>query len=133
MKVLESVKSELDEKFQKIQETPAGFDFFVAIHDFVEHIESHSSLLKTLSKSLEPNQGLKIPSKYFYLKQIYQGLEDANSKSKIDIGHARCMVLVDLNQIRDNNFSESNSFWKNRDSIRKVTGEIYGLLNLVPA
>ena len=120
MKVLEKVKNVLDEKFKKVQETPAGFDFFIAIHDFIEHIESHSSLLKNI----------QISNKYLYLKQIYQGLEDANSISDIDIGHARSMVLVDLIQIRNNIFSESNTFWKNRDTIRKVSGEIYGQLNL---
>ena len=30
---------DLDRKFQKVVTTPAGFDFFMAIHDFIEHIE----------------------------------------------------------------------------------------------
>ncbi len=37
MKLLEKVKSELDEKFQKVLKTSASFDFFVAIHDFIEY------------------------------------------------------------------------------------------------
>jgi hypothetical protein len=29
------VKNELDKRFQKVAKTPASFDFFAAIHDFV--------------------------------------------------------------------------------------------------
>lgn len=129
MKLLEKVKSDLDQKFQKVLRTPASFDFFVAIHDFIEHIELHASLSKILSRSIEPNPEQKIPTKYGYLKQIYQGLEDADNTSDADLGHARYMVLVDLNQIRNNNFSESNSFWKKRESFRRFTCEIYERLN----
>lgn len=125
MKLLAKVKSDLDTKFQKVLKTPAGFGFFVAIHDFIEHIESHSSLSNSLSSRTKPNRELKIPNKYSYLKQIYQGLEDADIKSNIDLGHARYMVLQELNRIRNKDFSESNSFWKKRELFRKLTGEIY--------
>lgn len=127
--MLETVKSDLEQKFRRVLRTPASFDFFVAIHDFIEHIESHASLSKILSRPIEPNPELKIPTKYGYLKQIYQGLEDADDTSDADLGHARYMVLVDLNQIRNNIFSESNSFWKKRELYRKFTSEIYERLN----
>src|SRR3990167_3932618 len=123
--MLETVKSDLEQKFRRVLRTPASFDFFVAIHDFIEHIELHASLSKIISRSIEPNPELKIPTKYGYLKQIYQGLEDADNTSGADLGHARYMVLVDLNQIRNNIFSESNSFWKKRELYRKFTSEIY--------
>lgn len=132
MKLLEKVKSDLDEKFQKVLKTPASFAFFVAIHDFIEHIELNSSLSDSLSSRTKHNRELKIPNKYGYLKQIYQGMEDANIKSNIDLGHARYMIIQDLNKIRNKNFSESNSFWKKRDLFRKLTGEIYERLNPNP-
>ncbi len=132
MKSLEKVKSDLDEKFQKVLKTPASFDFFVAIHDFVEHIESNSSLSNSLSSKIKPNQELKIPSKYGYLKQIYQGLEDTEIKSDVDLGHARYMIIQDLKKIRNENFSDNNSFWKKRELFRKLTSEIYDRLNPSP-
>ena len=128
MKITGKVKSGLDKKFQKVSKTPASFDFFVAVHDFVEHIEVNS-LSKGLSQRLKPNRELNIPSKYNYLKQIYQGLEDANTKSNADLGHDRYAVLIELNRIRNKDVSESNSFWKKRELIRKLTGEIYARLN----
>lgn len=122
------VKSGLDRKFRKVVKTPAGFDFFVAIHDFVEHIELNPILSNNLSDRLKPNRELKIPLKYSHLKQIYQGLEDAYTKSRADLGHARYMVIRELDRIRSNDFSESNSFWKKRELFRKLTGEIYDRL-----
>lgn len=132
MKALEKVKNDLDEKFQKVLKTPASFDFFVAIHDFVEHIELNSSLSDNLSSKIKPNQELKIPSKYDHLKQIYQGLEDTNIKSDVDLGHTRYMVIQDLKRIRNENFSENNSFWKKRELFRKLAGEIYDRLSPNP-
>ena len=130
MKLLAKVKSDLDTKFQKILKTPASFDFYVAIHDFIEHIESHPHLSNSLSHRIKPNRELKIPNKYNSLKQIYQGLEDADIKSNADLGHARYMVLQELNRIRNKDFSEGNSFWKKRELFRKLTGDIYERLNL---
>jgi len=66
------------------------------------------------------------------LKQIYQGLEDANSKSDVDLGHARYMALIELNRIRSKDVSGSNSFWKKRELFRKLTGEIYERLSPDP-
>lgn len=123
------VKSDLDKKFQKVLHTPASFDFFVAIHDFIEHIELNSSLSDSLSSRIKPNRELKIPNKYSYLKQIYQGLEDADIKSDADLGHARYAAILQLNRIRNKDVSESISFWKKRELFRKLTGEIYKRLN----
>jgi len=123
------VKSDLDEKFQKVLKTPASFAFFVAIHDFIKHIELNSSLSDSLLSRTKPNRELNIPNKYNHLKEIYQGLEDIDTKSGADLGHVRYMVVQDLNKIRNKNFSESNSFWKKRELFRKLTGEIYERLN----
>lgn len=129
MEVTKKVKSGLDKKFGKVLRTPASFDFFVAIHDFIKHIELNSSLSDNLSQRIKPNRELNIPNKYSYLKQIYQGLEDADITSNIDLGHTRYMVLLELNRIRNKDFSGSNSFWKKRELFRKLTGEIYERLN----
>jgi len=129
MKLMEKVKSDLDKKFQKVLKTPASFDFFVAIHDFVEHIELNPSLSDSLSQRIKPNLELKILNKYSHLKAIYQGLEDTHNQSNVDLGHVRYMVIQDLNRIRNKNFSESNSFWKKRELFRKLTSEIYERLN----
>lgn len=128
-KLPEKVKSGLDKKFQKVLNTPASFDFFMAIHDFVEHIESNESLSNDLSPRVKSNREFNIPNKYGYLKQIYQGLKDVNNKSNADLGHARYMVILELNKIRNKDVSESNSFWKKRELSRKLAGEIYERLS----
>lgn len=115
----------MDEKFRKVLKTPASFGFFVAIHDFIKHIELNSSLSNNLSSRTKSNSNLKIPDKYNHLKEIYQGLEDTGAKSGADLGHARYMTIQDLNKIRNKEFSENNSFWKKRELFRKLTGEIY--------
>jgi hypothetical protein len=129
MKLSGKVQSDLDKKFQKVLKTPAGFDFFLAIHDFVEHIESNSALSSGLSPRLKPNREQNIPNKYNHLKQIYQGLEDVNGQPGVDLGHVRCMVLVDLNRIKNKDVSENNAFWKKRELFRKLTEEIYSRLS----
>ena len=121
-------KIDLDKKYQKVLKTPASFDFFVAIHDFVDHIESNASLVKVLLSKTGANLELKIPAKYDYLKQIHRGLKDAKSKSDSDLGHARYAVILELNKIKDNDVSDSNSFWKKREVMRKFVSDIYGRL-----
>lgn len=132
MKLQGKVKIGLDKKFQKVLKTPAGFDFFVAIHDFIEHIELNSALSEGLSSRIKSNREMNIPGKYSYLKQIYQGVEDANIKSNVDLGHNRYAVLLELNRIRNKDVSESNSFWKKRELSRKLIGEIYQRLSPSP-
>jgi len=121
----EKIKNDLDKKFQKVLKTPEGFDFFMAIHDFIEHIESNQSLSGVLSSRVKSNRELKIPGKYEYLKQIYQGIEDVHGQAGVDLGHTRYMALIELNKIKNKNVSENNPFWKKRELSRKLTGEIY--------
>lgn len=129
MNALEKRKLDLDKKFQRVLATPASFDFFVAIHDFIGHIELNSFLSKGLSDRIRANRELDIVNKYGYLKKIYQGLEDINIKSNIDLGHARYMVIRELSQIQNKEVSESNSFWRKRELSRKLTSTIYERLN----
>lgn len=132
MKLPGKVKSDLNRKFQKVLKTPASFDFFVAIHDFIKVIELNPPLFNCVSCNTKINQELKIPKKYEYLKRIYQGLEDADNGSRIDLGHDRYAIILELNKIRNKDVSESNSFWKKRELFRKLTGEIYKRLDHDP-
>lgn len=129
MKISEKRKADLDKKFKKVLETPASFDFFTAIHDFIKHIELNSFLSAGLSSRVKINRELDIASKYDYLKKIYQGLEDMNMKSGVDLGHARYMIIRELNQIKNKEILGSNSFWKKRELFRKLAGIIYERLN----
>ena len=129
MKITGKVKNGLDKKFQKVLNTPASFDFFVAIHDFVEHIEANSALSGSLASRSKTSQQNNISIKYGHLKQIYQGLEDAHSKSGVDLGHARYMALAELNKIKETKVPEGNSFWRKREVFRKLTEEVYGRLS----
>lgn len=124
MKILPKVKVGLEKKFQKVLKTPDSFAFFEAIHDFIEHIEENT-LAAALSSNTKANIALNIPNKYNHLKQIYQALEDANTKSDADLGHTRYAVLNEIKKIQNNDVSESNTFWKKRDLFRKLVGEIY--------
>jgi hypothetical protein len=119
----------LDKRFQKVLQTPASFDLFVAIHDFIQHIELNQSLSNILSVRVKANQELDIPTKYNYLKQIYQGVEDINLKSTSDLGHARYAVMRDLNRIQGNDVSDSNLFWRKREVSRKLATVIYERLS----
>ena len=109
--------------------TPASFGFYVAIHDFVEHIEQNPVLSGCLLTKTKLNLETNITNKYGYLKQIYQGVEDAQSTSGADIGHTRCMALLEINKIRNKELSETNSFWKKRELYRNVAGEVYKVLS----
>jgi|SRR3989338_494377 len=129
MKAMEKRKLDLDKKFKKVLETPASFAFFTAIHDFVEHIKLNSFLHNGLSSRAKANQKLNIANKYDYLKKIYQGLEDINIKSGVDLGHSRYMVIQELNKIKNKELSENNSLWRKRELFRRLTGVIYERLN----
>lgn len=130
MKVRKKAKRDLDNKFNKVLKTPEGFDFYIAIHDFVELIELTPCLLSNLSSCIKSNQELKISSKYKYLKKIHQGMKDVEVKSDVDLGHERYMTILELNKIKNKDVSENNSFWKKRELFRKSTGEIYEVLSL---
>jgi len=129
MKTLRQQKLDLDKKFKEVSETPAGFDLFVAIHDFVEHIERNPLLSKGISNRSKANLELDIVTKYNYLRKIYQGLEDINVKSNTDLGHERYMTIRELTKIQKNDVSDTNSFWKKREVSRKLTGIVYDRLS----
>lgn len=125
MQSLKKIKSDLDNKFQKVLRTQAGFAFFVAIHGFIKHIELNPSLSESLSRRIKVNRETDIQSKYAHLKQIYQGLEDANRKSNADLGHTRYVMIRDLNRIQNKEVSENNPLWKKRELFRKLAGEVH--------
>ena len=127
--MLPKVRIGLEKKFQKVVKTPASFDFFVAVHDFVEYIEANKPLASHISASSKQNLELNLPNKYNYLKSIYQGLEDVDADTKEDLGHNRYSVILEMKKIRSNDVSESNSFWKRRDVSRESVGQIYQRLN----
>ena len=127
--MLPKVKLGLEKKFQKVVKTPAGFDFFVAVHDFIKYIEANKPLASHISASSKQNLELNLPNKYNYLKLIYQGLEDANTETNEDLGHTRYSVLLELKKIQNKDVSDSNSFWKRREVSRESVGEIYQRLN----
>ncbi len=128
MKLVKKTKADLDKKFQKVRDTPASFAFFKAIHDFIEYIENTPAFAESLTYRNKISRDLNIPAKYGYLHQVYQGVEDVNSKTTKDIGHARYMVVRDLARIEVNEVSESNFFWKKREVFRKLAGEVYDRL-----
>ena len=129
MKSSPKTKSDLNKKFKKVAETPASFDFYIAIHDFIQYIEVTPALADGLSYKIKINRELGIPDKYSYLKQIYQALEDVRANSNRDLGHDRYSVMRDMNRIENKDLSESNAFWKKRELFRKISGEIYTRLD----
>ena len=125
MALLKKTRLDLDKKFQKVLRAPEGFGFFEAVHDFIEYIELNPVFASGLSYRTKINRELNIPTKYGYLRQIYQGLEDADAKTNKDLGHARYMNVRDLSRIQKREFSESNFFWRKRGLFRKLAGEVY--------
>ncbi len=129
MKLLKKTKLDLDKKFQKVLQAPEGFGLFEAIHGFIKYIELNPAFSDGLTYRTKISRELNIPTKYGYLRQIYQGLEDAGVKTNKDLGHARYMNVRDLGRIRNQEFSESNFFWRKRALFRKLAGEVYERLN----
>ncbi|HUZ92497.1 MAG TPA: hypothetical protein VNG29_00670 [Candidatus Paceibacterota bacterium] len=125
MESLEKKKVDLEKKFQKILQSPEGFGFFVAIHDFIECIESNRAFSSGLSHRTKINRELNIEVKYGFLLQIYQGLEDVSAKNTDDLGHERYATIRDLEKIRNREFSDHNHFWKKRQVFKKMAGEVY--------
>ncbi len=124
MEQVSKVKSTLDRKSKEINETPESFAFFVLLHDFVKYVESTSLLDVFFGKVKKGSRASEISPKYLILKQVYQGIEDLDLHSKDDLGHDRYVAIRELSLIRDKNFSGTNSFWKRREILRKLTGEI---------
>ncbi len=128
MKEVAKTKSALDKKLKKISETPASFNFYVCLHDFVEHIESTRSFDVFFSPT-KGKRSAEIPKKYSVLKQIHQGIKDVNSPTSSDIGHDRYVALRELSLIQKQNVSENNSFWRHRESFRKLASDIHRTLS----
>ena len=111
---LEQKKRNLSRRFNKVLKTPASFDFFVAIHHFVEQVEACLPIAR-----------MKLPPNYKQLRQIYQGVEDTDAAEAGDLGHERYMVIQDLIRIRKEEVSESNPIWKKREVLRSLSVEVY--------
>lgn len=128
MESSEAERSALSRKFEKVQTAPAGFELFVFIHDFVAHIESRASF-DIFLKDKKASRTKEVPVKYFVLRQIYQGIEDIDRTTTEDLGHDRYVAIRELGQIRKKEASESNTFWRRREAVRKITGEVYKVLH----
>jgi len=125
MKLPPKAKSDLDKKLQRVLQVPEGFALYEAIHDFIEFIEATPAFLNGISYRTANGRELNIPTKYGYLRQIYQGLEDVKVKTNEDLGHVRYTNVRDLTLIRNQEFSENNFFWKKRALFRKLATEVY--------
>jgi hypothetical protein len=128
MQTKTAIKSTLASKFEKVKNTPAGFDFFVLVHDFIEYIEANASF-NVFLKGEKAARRKEIPIKYFILRQIYQGIEDIDVATTDDLGHDRFVAIRELGLIRENDTSENNSMWRKRDVVRKLSGEVYKTLD----
>lgn len=125
MKPIKQTRTGLEKKFRKVIETPISFEFYVAIHDFVEYIETSPVIMKAIAKQRKGDVEAMLANKYDSLKRIYQGVEDINVKSNDDIGHSRYMGIVELGQIQKKVASESNSFWKKREFFKKAAALVH--------
>lgn len=125
-----NIKLDLDKKYLKVIKTPDSFALYEAIHDFIQHIELNSTLYNSLSSKLKINRDQGIPAKYGSLRQIYQGIEDTNTESEVDLGHERYTTICDLNRIQDGETLMPNAFWKKRETFKKFTGQIYERLSV---
>lgn len=125
MKSLRKAKLKLDNKFQKIADTPASFAFFVAIHDFIECVEMDPALSQGFAR-LKINREKDLSTRYARLRQIHQGVKDLGTPSSEDLGHDRNVVVRDLVRIRKQETSDGNSFWKKRELWRRLAAEVHG-------
>ena len=119
MKAMTKDQDILKKRMEAVTATPDGFEFFIAIHDFVGQVEKHPLF-----------KGLSLPAKYSQFKQIYQGIEDLALKGDHpdDLGHDRYMVIQDLLRIKKKDVSDSNSLWKKREMLRRFAADIYKML-----
>lgn len=123
------IQSVLNRKLKEVRETPASFVFFVSLHDFVQYIESTPSFAVFFNGAKKGSRASEISPKYSVLKRIYQGIEDIDVRTTNDLGHDRYMAIRELSSIRKNDVSENNSFWKRRELLRKLVGEIHATLH----
>jgi hypothetical protein len=128
MKAAGSIKLGLDRKLKAVHETPAGFPFFVSIHDFVRYIESTPSFAVFFAGAQKRSRASELSPKYSVMRQIYQGVEDIDLCTTDDLGHDRYVAIRELGLIRKAEFSENNSLWRRRELMRKMADEIYKTL-----
>ena len=122
------IKSVLDQKLKKVRETPASFTFFVSLHDFVQYIESTPSFSVFFSCAKKGGRASELSARYSIMRQVYRGIEDIDVRTEDDLGHDRYVAIRELNSIRNKDVSETNSFWKHREILRKLASEIHGIL-----
>lgn len=126
------VQRALDRKLKVVRETPASFPFFVSLHDFVQYIESTPSFavfFGGVKGAKKGSRASELSPKYFNMKQIHQGIEDIDLHTTDDLGHDRYVTIRELTLIRKNDVSENNSFWKRRELLRKMAGDIHRTLS----
>ncbi|MGC9599049.1 MAG: hypothetical protein ABSE18_01535 [Minisyncoccia bacterium] len=122
------IKLVLDRKLKEVCETPASFTFFVSLHDFVKYIESTPSFAVFFSGAKKGGRAKELSPKYSVMRQVYQGIEDIDVRTTNDLGHDRYVAIRELSLIRNKDVSDNNSFWKRRELLRKVAGEIHHTL-----
>ncbi len=127
MEASQTIQSALDRKFEKIKNASADFRLFVLIHDFIKYIEATPAFNVFLKE--KSARAKEIPVKYPALRQIYQGIEDIDLSTNVDLGHDRYVAIRELSLIRKNELSENNSFWKRREAFKKITGEVHRILS----
>lgn len=123
------VRSVLGKKVKKVREAPADFKFYVSLHDFIEYIEATPSFEVFFKGRAKGSRARDLAPKYFVLKQVYQGIEDIDLRTTDDLGHDRYVAIRELGLIRSKILSENNSFWKRREQLRKVAGEVHKTLD----
>ena len=128
MMTSEKIRVVLDQKIKEVRETPASFTFFVSLHNFVEYIEVTPAFAVFFSGAKKGSRAKELTAKYAIMRKVYQGVEDIDVRTTADLGHDRYVAIRDLCLIRDKNVSENNSFWKQREILRKLAGEIHGTL-----
>jgi hypothetical protein len=119
----------LAKKGKKVRETPDGFKFYTSLHDFIEYIEATPSFAVFFQGRKKGSRARYLAPKYFVLKQVYQGIEDIDLRTTDDLGHDRYVAIRELGLIRSKDISENNSFWKRREQLRKVAGEVHKTLD----
>lgn len=123
-----AVKQALGQRFEKVSQAPLGFDLYVSIHDFVDYIESTPAFGVFLKGTKAARAG-EIPVKYVLLKQVHQGIKDIDLRTTTDLGHDRYVAIRELSLIRKQDLSGNNSFWKRREAFKKITGDVYKVLD----
>jgi hypothetical protein len=115
----------LAKKGKKVREAPDGFKFYTSLHDFIEYVEATPTFSVFFQGKKKGSRARDLAPKYFVLKQVYQGIEDLDLRTTDDLGHDRYVAIRELGLIKGKIISENNSFWKRREQLRKVAGEVH--------